>query len=51
MRHAPFVVNQAARDRWVQLMAKAFEETKLSPSAEQVMRAFLEHTASFLMNR
>ncbi len=51
MRHAPFVVNQAARDRWVQLMTKAFEETKLSPSAEQVMRAFLEHTASFLMNR
>ncbi len=51
MRHAPFVVNQAARDRWVQLMSKAFEKAELPLQAEQVMRAFLEHTASFLMNR
>jgi hemoglobin len=51
MRHNPFIVNQAARDRWVQLMSNAFEEAQLSPAAQQVMQRFLEHTASFLMNR
>ena len=51
MRHAPFIVNQAARDRWVQLMSNAFEEAQLSPSAQQVMQQFLEHTASFLINQ
>ena len=51
MRHNPFIVNQAARDRWVQLMSNAFEEAQLSPAAQQVMQRFLEHTASFLMDR
>ncbi|MFK7818954.1 MAG: globin [Planctomycetaceae bacterium] len=51
MRHNPFIINQAARDRWVQLMSSAFEEANLSPSDQQVMQRFLEHTASFLMNR
>lgn len=51
MRHAPFVVNQAARDRWVQLMSNAFEAANLPDEAERVMRSFLEHTASFLLNR
>lgn len=51
MRHAPFIVNQAARDRWVKLMSNAFTEAQLPPGAERVMRAFLEHTATFLLNR
>ena len=51
MRHAPFVVNQAARDRWMQLMEKAFGETKLSPEAEQVLGEFFAATATAMMNR
>lgn len=51
MRHAAFIVNQTARDRWVSLMGNAFKETELPAEAEQVMRRFLEHTASFLVNR
>ena len=51
MRHAPFVVDQAARDRWVQLMRQAFEEAKLPADAEQLLRGFLEATATFMINR
>jgi hemoglobin len=51
MRHAPFLIDQRARDRWVQLMGSAFEEAKLSAEAERVLRAFFESTASFLINR
>lgn len=51
MRHAPFVVNQAARDRWVQLMDRAFAEAGLPVEAEQVLRPFLENTATFMINR
>ena len=51
MRHAPFEVNQAARDRWVQLMWNAFEEADLPPEAVSVMKAFLAQVATFLINR
>lgn len=51
MRHAPFTINQAARDRWVQLMDQAFRETALPAEAEQVLRPFLENTATFMINR
>lgn len=50
MRHAPFVVNQAARDRWIQLMWNAIDETKLRPEAVNIMKPFLEQVATFLMN-
>src|SRR5579863_5917446 len=29
MRHAPFAVDQAARDRWISLMSRAFAEVQL----------------------
>jgi hemoglobin len=51
MRHAPFPVDRAARDRWVQLMDRAFEQAKLPPAAEAVLRTFLEGTATAMMNR
>ena len=51
MRHAPFVVDQAARDRWVQLMGRAFEEAQLPVDAEKLLRGFLEATATFMINR
>jgi hemoglobin len=50
-RHIPFVVDQAARDRWVQLMDKAFAEARLTAEAEATLRHFFEHMATFLMNR
>lgn len=51
MRHAPFVIDQAARDRWVKLMSNAFQEAQLPPDAEAVLREFLGSFASFMMNR
>lgn len=51
MRHAPFPVTQAARDRWIKLMDAAFLETQLPPEAEQVLRRFFDSTATAMMNR
>lgn len=51
MRHAPFTINQAARDRWMTLMTKALEEANLPEPAAQVLAAFLDSTASAMVNR
>jgi hemoglobin len=51
MRHAPFPIGTAARDRWVQLMNRAISEAGLPEDAEQILRSFFESTATFLMNR
>ena len=51
MRHAPFPVDQAARDRWIQLMTKALAETELNEDAKNTMAAFFDQVATFLINR
>jgi hemoglobin len=50
MRHMPFKLNQAARDRWVQLMDKALEETALPQESTQCLREFFHHMATFMIN-
>jgi len=49
-RHAPFKINQAARDRWMKLMSEAMTETRLPAEAEQFIRTFLEGMSTFLIN-
>jgi hemoglobin len=51
MRHAPFPVDPAARDRWLQLMDRALKETAVPEEAEQILRAYFESTAHAMMNR
>lgn len=51
MRHLPFVIDQQARDRWMKLMTSAMQEVELPSVAEQVLRTFFEHTATFMINR
>jgi hemoglobin len=51
MRHAPFAIGTAARDRWMQLMTRALDEANLPQQAHQTLKAFFESTATFLMNR
>ena len=51
MRHAPFVVDQAARNRWMALMQNAFAETHLPEAAANVLNMFFDSTASAMMNR
>ena len=50
MRHARFPVTQAARDRWLVLMEKAFLDAKLPASAEQMLRTFFADSGTFLIN-
>lgn len=50
-RHAPFPIDQRARDRWITLMTRALEETRLPAESDAILREFFEHTATFMMNR
>jgi hemoglobin len=51
MRHAPFAIDQRARDRWIHLMEQAIDETALPASALPPLRAFFHDAATFLINR
>ena len=50
-RHAPFAINQRARDRWLTLMTRALDDTALPPEADAVLRAFFDSTATFMINQ
>src|ERR1041384_346696 len=49
-RHIPFRVDQAARDRWMQLMNNAFTESHFPAEAELGLKAFLEQMSTFMIN-
>jgi hemoglobin len=51
MRHAPFPVTEAARDRWMMLMQQALKEAKLPAEAERTLLEFFGGTSTFLINR
>lgn len=51
MRHAPFAVTEAARDRWMLLMNNALAAAALPPEAEHTLRLFFDSTATFMINR
>ena len=51
MRHNPFPVTEAARDRWVETMGRALEEAALPAEPAGILRGFFENTATFLRNR
>ena len=51
MRHAPFAIGQAARNRWMLLMNNALREAALPAEAETMLREFFEGTATFMINR
>jgi len=50
-RHFPFRINQAARDRWMQLMNKAFADAGLPAEVEQFLRTFFEQMSTFMINQ
>jgi hemoglobin len=49
-RHFPFPIDQAARDRWMELMNKALAQAALPVDAERFLRDFLGQVATFLIN-
>ena len=50
MRHAPFAVTPAARDRWLALMGQALDETALPDPATALLAQFFEQVANFMIN-
>ena len=51
MRHMPFALTPAARDRWVMLMENALDEVSFPPEVDALLRGFFAQTASFLINQ
>lgn len=51
MRHAPFVIDQRARDRWMALMGRALDEAALPADVTPLLREFLDGVATFMINR
>jgi hemoglobin len=50
-RHAPFAVDRAARDRWVELMGASLAEADLGAQESAFLAAFFDQVATFLLNR
>jgi hemoglobin len=51
MRHAPFVVDQRARDRWMELMMASVREQGVAAEHAAYLERFLGDIATFLINR
>lgn len=51
MRHGPFAIDLHARNRWVELMDRALEETALPADVTSLLREFFHGTATFMINR
>jgi hemoglobin len=51
MRHLPFAIDTAARDRWVALMDRALDETQLPADLTSLLREFFHGVATFMINR
>ena len=51
MRHAPFHVNMAARNRWMEIMQAAMVETQIPENVAVVLRVYFANTATFMINQ
>ncbi len=51
MRHAPFIVNEDARDRWLTHMNAAISRVELPEDARVAMSNYFASTADFLINQ
>ena len=51
MRHAPFPVNAAARDRWLLLMGKAMAECAFPADVDKILHQYFDATASAMINQ
>ena len=51
MRHMPFAIGVAERDRWLQLMGEAVHETGVPDEAAEPLMEFFTGVADFMRNR
>lgn len=50
MRHAPFVIDTAARNRWLELMSRALAESALPSDVAKTLELFFDQMTTFLVN-
>lgn len=50
MRHMPFKIGEAERDRWISLMTAAMEETRVPETARAFLDPFFAQVADFMKN-
>jgi hemoglobin len=50
MRHGPFKIDRAGRDRWIELMEAALAEAELPDAAIPPLRKFFHDAATFMIN-
>jgi hemoglobin len=50
-RHSPFRIDQRARDRWMQLMTLALDDTQLPRESDGLLREFFAGTSTFMINQ
>lgn len=50
MRHAPFAVTPAQRDRWLTHMRDAIDSLELPPEQASELWAYMERSAHFMVN-
>ena len=51
MRHAPFPITEAARNRWLQLMTKSLDAAAFPPEADAMLRAFFDAVSTMMINQ
>lgn len=51
MRHMPFEIGEAERDRWLQLMGAAMDEAQVRGPARDGLDAFFAQVAEFMRNQ
>lgn len=51
MRHAPYDINQKARDHWLGHMLRALDETGIAEPSYSIIRDYFIQGSAFLINR
>ena len=51
MRHMPFTIDPAARERWLQHMNAALDEAQFPRAADKMLREFFDAVSTMLVNR
>ena len=51
MRHAPFSIGEAERDRWLELMSASLDEAEIADAPKAVLLEFFSATAGVMRNQ
>lgn len=51
MRHMPFRIGEAERDRWLEMMNEAMDEVELRGEPRELLGAFFAQVADFMRNQ